>query len=426
MPFSERTQLETLRACAVRLSGESSDYDDVVERAARCSIVLIGEATHGTAEFYRMRAEISQRLIAERDFDAVAVEGDWPDCWRVDRYVRGESDDRTAEESLGDFSRFPRWMWRNETVVGFIDWLASRNAAQPNEARAGFYGLDMYSLYRSADEVIGYLDAVDYEQAAIARHQYEALDHVRDPQRYGYEAVRGLRPDCSAAVRQRLAELVRRAAEYKGDGDRRSQDAYFFAERNAHVVANAESYYRAMFGPRALSWNVRDAHMAQILVALQGYLRSQGREGRIVVWAHNSHVGDASATEMALAGEYNVGQLARQTAAFGSAFLIGFTTYTGTVMAAHEWGGEPESMPIRPALEESFEHLFYRTGLEAFYLPIQGEAAAQLDTPMLERAIGVLYLPETERESHYLRVRMARQFDAVFHLDESHAISPLD
>lgn len=425
-PMNEHAQIASIRSGAKVLEGDDNDYDDLVERAGQCRIVMLGEATHGTDEFYRMRAAISRRLIAERHFDAVAVEGDWPDCCRVDRHVRGGVHGDGAIESLADFERFPRWMWRNTAVVDFVDWLTAHNASRPKAERSGFYGLDMYSLYRSADAVIDYLGTVDSEQAEIARRQYAALDHVRDPQRYGYEAVRGLRPDCGEAVRQRLAELVQRQGEYRAADVPDPEDAYFFAERNACVVANAESYYRAMFGSRALSWNMRDAHMAQTLMALQAHLRAQGREGRILVWAHNSHVGDARATEMSLGGEHNLGQLMRLVPSAGPVFLVGFTTYTGTVRAAREWGGEAESRSVNEAVEGSYEHVFYRSGLEAFYLPFAHDTVAQLDGPLLERAIGVLYLPDTEMQSHYLYSRMPRQFDAVFHLDETHAVEPLD
>ena len=424
--MTERAQRDAIRSQATLLRGDLGDYDDVVARAGQSHCVLLGEATHGTDEFYRMRAEISRRLIEEKHFDAVAVEGDWPDCHRLNRYVRGDGEDASARQSMGDFLRFPRWMWRNTVVLDFVEWLRAHNASRPREAQAGFYGMDMYSMYRSADAVVEYLDDVDHEQAMLARHQYAALDHVRDPQRYGYEAVAGLRPDCSAAVRQRLVQLMRRAEDYRKRDDPDAADAYFFAERNAYVVANAEKYYRAMFGSRAISWNLRDAHMTQTLLALQKHLQAQGREGRVIVWAHNSHIGDARATEMSLAGEYNLGQLVRQNMPTDSTFLIGFTTYTGTVMAAREWGGEAESRPVRPAVAGSCEHLFRDTGLEAFYLPLQGDVATQLEPPLLERAIGVLYLPETERTSHYFRACVPAQFDALFHLDETHAIEPLD
>lgn len=417
--------LDELRARAIRLGDEDSDYDALLEAVGDRPFALLGEATHGTQEFYRMRAAITRRLVEERHFDAVAVEGDWPDCYRINLYVRGESEDVEARQALGDFQRFPRWMWRNEETLAFIEWLRVRNMAQPPESRVGFYGLDMYSLYRSSEAVVEYLEQVDREQAAIARRQYAALDHVRDPQRYGYEVALGLRPDCSQAVRERLVELLRKSSEYLERDGRGAADAYFYAERNAHVVANAEAYYRAMFGPRASSWNLRDTHMVQTLLALQRYLGLQGRRGRIAVWAHNSHLGDARATEMSLAGEHNVGQLMREIAGMENALLIGFTTYAGTVTAAHEWDGEPERCMIRRAHPESYEDFFHRSRLDRFYLPLQDEAAP-VHEPMLERAIGVLYRPDTELQSHYFHARMAAQFDAVFHIDESQALTPLD
>jgi erythromycin esterase-like protein len=418
--------LEEIRSQAIRLGDEDSDYDALLEAVGDRSFVMLGEATHGTQEFYRMRAAITRRLIEEKHFDAVAVEGDWPDCYRLNRYVRVESGDTDAREALGDFQRFPRWMWRNEEVRAFVAWLRTRNLAAPEASRVGFYGLDMYSLYRSSEAVIEYLQKVDEEQADIARRQYAALDHVRDPQRYGYEVALGLRPDCSSIVRERLADLVRKSSEYQRHDGRAAADAYFFAERNAYVVANAEAYYRTMFGPRASSWNLRDTHMVQTLLALHRHLRSQERRGRIVVWAHNSHLGDARATEMSLAGEHNVGQLMREVAGMTHTLLVGFTTYTGTVTAAHEWGGEPERRNILRALPDSCEGLFYRTRLDRFYLPLLEESAEALQEPMLERAIGVLYRPDTEYQSHYFHARLAAQFDAVFHLDESHAVEPLD
>ncbi|MET3650634.1 erythromycin esterase family protein [Dyella japonica] len=426
MPASERSQLDLVRSHAQRLNGDSADYDDVVERAGECSLVLIGEATHGTHEFYQMRADISRRLIDEKGFEAIAVEGDWPDCYRVNRYVRGVNHDDSALEALGDFQRFPRWMWRNAVVEEFAGWLRTYNADRPLKDRVGFYGMDMYSLYRSADAVIGYLEKVDYEQAEIARHQYAALDHVRDPQRYGYEAAMGLRPDCSAAVREQLCEMVARAKDYQRNDGPTATDDYFFAERNAYVVAHAETYYRAMFGSRVASWNLRDAHMVHTLFALQRHLQHQGGRGRILVWAHNSHVGDARATDMSLGGEHNVGQLVRERGQMGDALLIGFTTYTGTVAAAEKWDGDVRFQRVKPAMSGSYEELFYRTKLLGFYLPLKSQWAQPLAGPQLERAIGVLYLPQSERESHYLHASLPAQFDVVFHIDETRAVDPLD
>lgn len=419
-------QLDVIRGEAVQLGDGMRDYDALLDSIGERSLVLLGEATHGTREFYRMRAEISLRLIQEYGFDAVAVEADWPDAYRLDRYVRHAGGDRDAGLAFGDFQRFPRWMWCNEEVLRFIQALHALNGTRAPAARAGFYGLDMYSMYRSAEAVVDYLAAVDEEQAAIARRQYAALDHVRDPQRYGYEAAFGIRPDCRDAVRERLLALWQHASAYLRKDGRGAVDEYFFAERNAQVVASAESYYRAMFGSRAESWNVRDEHMVRTLLALQKHLRALGGTGKIVVWAHNSHLGDARATEMSQAGEWNVGQLVRQHAGREQALLVGFTTATGTVTAAYEWDGEPECRAVRMARADSYEYLFHSTHLDRFYLSLQGEAARALSTPMLERAIGVLYRPDTEYESHYFMASLPAQFDAVFHLDETSAVQPLD
>lgn len=426
MPSLHHGTLEVLRGEALRLGDGVHDYDALLDSVGERSLVLLGEATHGTQEFYRMRAEITLRLIAEQGFDAVVVEADWPDAYRLNLFVRGEGEDVGAASAFDDFERFPRWMWRNEEVLRFAQALRAHNLERPAERRVGFYGMDMYSLYRSAEAVVDYLSSVDEEQAAIARRQYAALDHVRDPQRYGYEAVYGVRPDCRQAVRERLLALWKHAPEYLGRDGRPAADAFFFAERNAQVVASAESYYRAMFGPRAESWNLRDRHMVDTLLALQGHLRSHGGTGRIVVWAHNSHLGDARATEMSFAGEWNVGQLIRQRLGEAEALLVGFTTYTGTVTAAYEWDGEAEYRDVLPARADSYESLFRDTRLNRFYLPLQGEVARVLRTPMRERAIGVLYRPDTELQSHYFMASLPSQFDAVFHLDETQAVQPMD
>ncbi|MDE2280887.1 MAG: erythromycin esterase family protein [Xanthomonadaceae bacterium] len=426
MPSLHHGTLEVLRGEALRLGDSVHDYDALLDSVGERSLVLLGEATHGTQEFYRMRADITLRLIAEQGFDAVVAEADWPDAYRLNLFVRGEGEDAGAASAFGDFERFPRWMWRNEEVLRFAQALRASNLERPAERRVGFYGMDMYSLYRSAEAVVHYLSSVDEEQAAIARRQYAALDHVRDPQRYGYEAAYGVRPDCRQAVRERLLALWKHAPEYLGRDGRSAADAFFFAERNAQVVASAESYYRAMFGPRAESWNLRDRHMVDTLLALQGHLRSHGGTGRIVVWAHNSHLGDARATEMSFAGEWNVGQLIRQRLGEAEALLVGFTTYTGTVTAAYEWDGEAECRDVLPARADSYESLFRDTRLDRFYLPLQGEAARVLRTPMRERAIGVLYRPDTELQSHYFMASLPSQFDAVFHLDETQAVQPMD
>ncbi len=418
------TPFLAVREQAQRLQGTPQDYEALLAMAEGKRFVLLGEATHGTQEFYRMRAEITRQLITEQGFDAVAIEGDWPDAWRINRFVQGEGHD-DADTSLSDFERFPKWMWRNQEVLSFITWLQTHNAHRQAPERTGFYGLDLYSLYRSADAVIRTLENSDPEQAELARQRYAALDHVREPQIYGYEAAQGLRPSARDDV---VAQLQQLRTQYLSAVERQglaALDAHFFTERNATVVVNAEIYYRAMFGRRHNTWNLRDAHMRDTLAALSRYRIRRGGTGRVVVWAHNSHLGDARATESHLRGEWNLGQLMRQDVG-EQTLLVGFTTYTGQVSAASRWDGEVERKWVRPALDDSCEQLFHTTGLDRFFLRLNTPAAKPLRAPLLQRAIGVIYLPQTERESHYFEVMLADQFDAVFHLDETAALEPLD
>jgi erythromycin esterase-like protein len=316
-------------------------------------------------------------------------------------------------------------MWRNRDVHEFARWLHDRNAERPSSERVGFYGMDLYSLYRSAQAVIAYLDRVDPEQADAARHLYVCLDHVRDPQQYGYAAATGLRPTCREAAAELLVDLMHKAPEYLVGGMPGNGEEQFFAERNAQVVLHAEHYYRTMFGGRVRSWNLRDAHMTHTLFELRRHLRAKGRRGRIVVWAHNSHLGDARATQMGQDGEWNVGQLLRQQAGAERVLLVGFTTYTGHVTAARDWDQPAERRWVRPAPRDSWEHAFHASGKDRFFLSLH-EAGEIHDGALLERAIGVVYRPETERASHYFDALMGAQFDAVFHLDETTALEPLE
>lgn len=418
------TPFLAVRELGRRLDENPHDYDALLDMAQGRRYVLLGEASHGTREFYRMRAEITRRLIGEAGFEAVAIEGDWPDTWRTNRFVQGEGDD-DAESALDDFERFPAWMWRNREVLAFVDWLRGHNAGLEPTRRAGIYGLDLYSLYRSADAVVHYLEGVDPDKAELARRHYTVLDHVREPQTYGYQAAFGLRPTGREAAIAQLMQLREDAEKYVARNGLAAMDAYFFAERNAAVVVNAEAYYRAMFGRRINTWNLRDAHMRETLIALAKYLRYRGGSGKVVVWAHNSHLGDARATESHLRGEWNLGQLMREHAG-DETLLVGFTTYTGHVSAAPEWDAQVEHKWVRPALEDSYEHLFHSSGLDRFFLSLKEPAAVPLREMLLERAIGVIYRPETERASHYFDASIANQFDAVFHIDETNALEPLN
>ncbi len=395
-------------------------------------IVLIGESSHGTHEFYAARAEITKWLIEHKGFTAVAAEADWPDAYRVNRYVRGQGDDVSAEGALSGFERFPGWMWRNDVVRDFVTWLREHNG-RATEHRVGFYGLDLYSLHRSMDEVITYLEGVDPAAAARARARYACFDHATadDGQAYGYAAAFGAGPSCEREAVAQLVEVHRDAISYLRHDGLVAEDELFCAQQNAQTVRNAEEYYRAMFSGRVTSWNLRDRHMAQTLDALLSHLDRHrgigGQPARIVVWAHNSHVGDARATEVGADGQLTLGQLVRQRHGADSR-LIGFSTYRGTVTAADEWGGVAHRKTVRPALPGSIEELFHETGKEAFFVAMHddGPAAEALETIRLARAIGVIYLPATERQSHYYHVRPADQYDAMIHIEHTRALQPLD
>jgi erythromycin esterase-like protein/predicted phosphoribosyltransferase len=423
-----RDALEVVRARAWRLGGDPDQYQPLIDAIGDARIVLLGEATHGTHEFYRERAFITRRLIAECGFSAVAVEGDWPDAYRVNRYVRGVGHDEDTIESLNDFGRFPTWMWRNADVLDFAGWLRTHNDRRPRNWRTGFYGLDLYSLRASAQAVTAYLDRVDPDAARRARARYGCFDRFGEElQRYGYAASLGLSRSCEQDVVDQLVDLHHRRAEYASrDGDI-APDEYFFAEQNARLVRNAEAYYRTMFQGHVESWNLRDRHMAETIVELLAFLERVRPGARLVVWAHNSHLGDARATEMGLRGELNVGQLVR--ARFGpQAALVGFTTHHGTVTAASEWDGPAHRKHVRPSLAGSYERLFHDTAIPRFLLRLRTDPdlAAALAAPKLERAIGVLYLPDTERQSHYFHARLSEQFDYVLHFDETRAVEPLE
>jgi erythromycin esterase-like protein/pyrimidine operon attenuation protein/uracil phosphoribosyltransferase len=396
-------------------------------------IVLIGESSHGTHEFYEARAEITKWLIGQKGFNAVAAEADWPDAYRVNRYVRGLGGDSSAEEALQGFERFPAWMWRNVVVRDFAQWLRWHNqrCATDGARQTGFYGLDLYSLHRSMHEVIAYLDTVDPTAAARARGRYACFDHSAgdDGQAYGYAAAFGAGPSCERQAVEQLVELQRNALSYLSQDGELAEDELFYAQQNAVTVRNAEEYYRGMFRGRATSWNMRDTHMAETLNALVTHLdRHSGAEpARIVVWAHNSHVGDARATEVSADGQLTIGQLVRER--YGEECrLIGFSTYRGTVTAASEWGGIAERKAVRPALNGSIEELLHETGKDAFLVVMHDGSPAEkaLDVVRLARAIGVIYLPQTERQSHYFHVRPSDQYDAMIHIDTTRALEPLE
>lgn len=428
----EETPAEVVERVGVDAPGGVPPFEALEEIIGDARIVLIGESSHGTHEFYEARAKITKWLIEEKGFSGVAAEADWPDAYRVNRYVHGSSGDGCAEEALRGFERFPAWMWRNVVVRDFIDWLRDHNQRSRiiGSPEAGFYGLDLYSLHRSMQEVIAFLDNVDPAAAARARTRYSCFDHVSadDGQAYGFAAAFGAGMSCERQAIDQLVETQRIAVEYAHRDGTLTEDEAFYARQNAQTVRNAEMYYRAMFGGRVTSWNLRDQHMAQTLQSLLRHLdRHEEGRARIVVWAHNSHVGDARATEVGNDGQLTLGQLMREWYG-GDIRLVGFTTYTGTVTAASEWGGGAERKFVRPAFNGSVESLFHESGRRDFLIsPLLDHAAADpLDTVRLSRAIGVIYQPATERHSHYYHVRPGEQFDAIIHIDTTRALEPLE
>jgi erythromycin esterase-like protein len=415
---------EAIHAIARPIYGEA-ELDELAMLVAHKRLVLIGEASHGTHDFYDLRASITRRLITEHGFSAVAIEGDWPDALRVDRYVRHQvSDDETADAALGGFERFPRWMWRNEDVERFVSWLFGHNGELPPERRCGFYGLDLYSLHASMHAVIQYLDDNDPDAAKRARERYACFDHVAgDPQQYGMQAHLGIGPRCEAEVVAQLVEMQRRKIARSGRSP--AGDAWFHAVQQAHVVRNSESYYRAMFGGRTASWNLRDTHMADTVDLLANHL-GDGAPPKMIIWAHNSHVGDARATEMGEDGQITLGQILRQRHPNETA-LVGMTTHSGAVIAAYDWEEPGERETVRPGLPGSWEELFHESEIPRFFTTAaQLRRAVGEHVDRLQRAIGVVYRPETERRSHYLHARLADEFDLLVHVDETRALEPLD
>jgi len=396
------------------------DVSALLERIGDARIVLLGEATHGTSEFYRMRARITKELILRRGFNFVAVEADWPDAARINQYVRHAP---VRQEQWKAFSRFPTWMWRNHEALDLVEWMRAWNAevSEP-ERRASFHGLDLYSLFTSIDAVITYLSGVDPAMAAVARRRYASLSPwEQDPAVYGRAVLSGRYKDCEAPVVAMLQDMLNRRIEYsQRDGDR-----FFDAAQNARLVAAAERYYRVMYYGAVESWNLRDQHMFDTLERL---LEFHGPGSKGVVWEHNSHVGNAAATEMGTRGEHNVGQLSRARFA-ESAFLVGFGTDHGTVAAASDWDGPMEVKRVRPSHEASYERLCHESEVKAFMLhlrdPVRQAVRDELEAARLERAIGVIYRPESELQSHYFQACLPRQFDEYIWFDETRAVSPL-
>jgi erythromycin esterase len=401
---------------------DPADLDPLIERIGDARYVLLGEATHGTSEFYQWRAALSRRLIEERGFSFVGVEGDWPDCYRVNRYVKSYPDSGdTARDVLHAFERWPTWMWANREVAEFAEWLRDHNRRLASERQAGFYGLDVYSLWESMHAVVGYLESVDPAFARAARTAYRCFEpYGEDAQEYA-RATALVPTTCEREAVAVLSALRRRSAEYREDG----RDAYFNAEQNALVAKNAELYYRTMVRGGPTSWNVRDSHMVE---TLERVMVHHGPDAKAIVWEHNTHIGDARFTDMARAGMFNVGQLVRQEHDADDVVLIGFGTHRGTVIAGEEWGAPMRRMRVPPAREGSFEDAAHVSRAGDMLLLFNGTddgGVPGLDEPIGHRAIGVVYDPRNEHWGNYVPTIVPKRYDALIHIDETAGVDAL-
>lgn len=434
--MSDPSLIEHVRDVARDVSG-AADLDPLVDRLAGARVGLLGEASHGTSEYYEWRHRLSRRLIEEHDFSFIAVEGDWPDCYAVNRYVRAaEGAGTDARSVLHEFSRWPTWMWANREVVDLVQWLRGHNDALPPDERAGFYGLDVYSLWESMDAVLDYLDRTDADAAERARAAYGCFDRYEgDVQEYA-RATRFVPASCEEEVvgilRELQQERARLAREQARDGVR---EASFDAEQNALVARNAEHYYRIMGRGGPDSWNLRDTHMMETLERL---LEHHGPDAKGIVWEHNTHVGDARATDMAAAGLLNVGQLARERWGDG-AVLVGFASHSGTVIAGRWWGAPMERMPVPEARPGSWEDVLHQAvGSDVLVLSDDltsgaassgstgsGRGPVDVEQRRAHRAIGVVYNPTQERYGNYVPTNLPARYDALLYLDRTRAVDPL-
>jgi len=399
---------------------DSADLDPLMERVGDARFVLLGEASHGTSDFYTWRHAITDRLIREKEFSFIAVEGDWPDCYRINRFVKGYPDSgEDARRVLHAFERWPTWMWANEEVVSLVEWLRAHNDGVGEDRKVGFYGLDVYSLWDSMAAVVEYLRRIDPEAGRSARRAYGCFDpYGEDAQDYA-RATRLVPTSCEDETVAILSQLRRKAPEYREDG----RESFFNAEQNALVTRNAELYYRTMVHGGPTSWNVRDTHMVETLERLMNH---HGPDARAIVWEHNTHIGDARATTMARGGMVNVGQLARERWGEDDVVLVGFSSHRGSVIAGAEWGAPMQRMPVPVAREESWEDLLHTAAAEDQLLILDDlDDAPGMEEPRGHRAIGVVYTPEQERYGNYVPTLLGLRYDALLHVDESRALQPL-
>jgi erythromycin esterase-like protein len=396
------------------------DLDPLLKQIGDARYVLLGEASHGTHEYYAWRDALSRRLIVERDFSFIAVEGDWPDCYRVNRYAKGYKDsDDTAHDVLHNFERWPTWMWANKEVVELVEWLRQHNDDLRESQKVGFYGLDVYSLWDSLYQVMGYLRRYDPARLPAARRAFQCFEpYGEDIQEYA-RATRWVDESCEDEVVDVLAQLRRTSGVYPHDG----RESHFDAEQNALVLKNAERYYRTMVQGGPESWNIRDRHMVEMLNRL---MQHHGPNAKAIVWEHNTHIGDARYTDMVDDGMVNVGQLVRDEHADDGVVLVGFSSYRGSVIAGREWGAPMERIEVPPGRPGSWEDVLHQASAENRLLLFDdAHANDELQEERGHRAIGVVYRPEYEQYGNYVPTMLARRYDALLYVDQSHALQPL-
>lgn len=427
MNFNQQSSLiNTIRNTVNPLSNDPKSYYPLLDRIADAHFVLLGEATHGTSQFYAARAQITSLLIKEKGFNVIAVEADFPEVQPINQFLKDSQFRKSTAESLDGFKRFPIWMWKNKEMLSFIEQLKDINLQKPPEKKIAFYGMDLYSMYSSIEAVISYLDKVDPDAAQMAKKRYACFyRYGSDDDSYG-QAMSYVKENCQKQVVDQLIELQKKRNEYLQENSLQGNEELFYAEQNAKVAKDAEQYYREMFSRRAKTWNLRDLHMADMVDEVSNHVKKISGTSKIVVWAHNSHVGNALATEFSESEELSLGQLVLFRH-WGDAYLVGLTTYNGTVAAASQWGAKVEKKTLNPALDGSYEELFHNTDIKSFMLDFN-DLPSDLNTfkqNHLERSVGVVYTPESERVSHYFNARMADQFHAVIHIDHTSAVEPL-
>ncbi|MDG5815618.1 erythromycin esterase family protein [Chitinispirillales bacterium ANBcel5] len=422
--MDEKELIAQIEANAFMFTGCRQDLDPLIDSVGEREIVLIGGSTHGTHEFYKTRAQITARLIEEKGFNAVAIEADWPDAYRVNNYVRGIGEDSVSIEALSDFDRFPQWIWRNADILNFVGFLKDFNHDLPSEKKVGFYGLDLYNMYKSIDAVISYLEKIDIDAAALARKRYECFERFGRLEDSYASAMSFIGESCKEKAVAQLQDLRNRRIQYVNRDGFSAREEQFYAEQNARLAKSAEEYYRAMFDEKVISWNIRDRHMADTLEQLREHLR-RFNEGKIVVWAHNSHIGDARATQLGGFGELSMGQLLRERQK-DKVISIGMHTYRGTVSASAGWGGSVGRKNLKQALGSSLESIFHQTGINSFFLDPSLISNELYTTDIYERVIGAVYTPETENEYCYIKVRLPQRYDLQIFYDHTHATEPLE